>query len=771
MAVSIDIRTNGADKAAQEINNVAKAENNLANETVQASSKIVNAKKEEAGWINKIAELRKEDKKDARLQNFVAKQSAEMFGVGAMALSMFGMASEGASASQKKLSGALSEGFMAFQGLEFAMTAIPYGGFIAGAIGAGIALNGLFTVTEEEKNKLKELENQLDSLNLKLGNVSAAEYGKKLAEETKAKEQEVIKFKNERLGVEAQIIQTEKMLSDAVARRDGKEQAAIALTLEGLRAKQRSMADIKTKEKEVEEKQLAQFEFAKTQRAKEFKDIADKEAATLAVKLSGAKTQEQKDRITLESKLRLNKEEEKGNLKIVSDLMLGEELKKDIQDKAAKERDNITTGNIASENTNRDNRKKAAIQSAAENLTISRNADEAIKISKAKTEVEKEDIRHQADIDELNAQKETYAKLHSGDKEDINLFNAGIDAKIEARNRLYKEVNTPEAKKKDDDKAEGDKQKEQAKKESDARKALTIAEFVAKQKIYANERAQRDGDLDAEEAKVKTQAVELGQSVADVEAKYRSIRKKNAEADRQEDKQKEIEKITSLAELAGSTASTVAQTLGDIASAQHKNNIDNLDREKTDKLGAIDAEIEAAGNDEKLKAELVKKRKETETEMNKKIADEKGKAWDAEHAAALTMAAINGAVAVTKAWAVMGPLGFVGAAITTAATVAQIGIIASQKKPKFHTGGIIGDEPLQANERLIIGQVGEAVVTKKQMNDMSANGGSQAKNLTINFNSPVTETEMVTRAIRNVLYETGQTIDKVFVNSGNRSMN
>lgn len=164
---------------------------------VDTSGKVAGARKGETEAVVKqgkeisaINRIRMEERQEGRLQNFVMNQAREVYGAAALALTTFGLASANSSAGQKKMSESVNQGFLAFQGLDFAMRGVPYGALIAGAMGAIVAIKGMVTVTDEEIKKMQELSLAVVELEYKLGLISAETYQSKLQEATgKAREE------------------------------------------------------------------------------------------------------------------------------------------------------------------------------------------------------------------------------------------------------------------------------------------------------------------------------------------------------------------------------------------------------------------------------------------------------------------------------------------------------------------------------------------------------------------------------------------------------
>lgn len=86
-------------------------------------------------------------------------------------------------------------------------------------------------------------------------------------------------------------------------------------------------------------------------------------------------------------------------------------------------------------------------------------------------------------------------------------------------------------------------------------------------------------------------------------------------------------------------------------------------------------------------------RTEIEERYAAKVREEKLRAWKADQKAALAQVVINGAVAVTKALAQVGPLGAFIIPSIIAGTVLQSGVILAQKPPEFAEGGMSNEDP------------------------------------------------------------------------------
>ena len=95
------------------------------------------------------------------------------------------------------------------------------------------------------------------------------------------------------------------------------------------------------------------------------------------------------------------------------------------------------------------------------------------------------------------------------------------------------------------------------------------------------------------------------------------------------------------------------------------------------------------------------------------------KAFKMQQVAGIAQATINGAVAATKALADLGPVaGAIAAGAISAATVAQIAVISSQKPPTSHMGGV-----LQPDEQVRTVLTGEAVLDRATVNRIGGESG------------------------------------------------
>jgi hypothetical protein len=654
MAIKLVIETTGRENL-QGVEQDLKGVNQQLNKTKIARDNETNSMKQQGNWLDKLKTIRKEEKQEQRLQNFVLNQGRELYGAAALALTAFGLASEGASSKQKQASNSINEGFLAFQGLSFALSAVPFGGFVAGAVGAIIAIRGLSDNTKDMKDNANSLITVLN----KIGNQDFN-----------------------------QLVEQEKLLAVAA-------EATLMLT---------------KSEEPHNEKKIKYYEDL-VKRRNVYVGVLEAEAIkqnelNAAIKESQTLTPDTTSIISMiENQIKYNKEK-------MNQAKTEEELKK--------YRDWIYY----------DEQRLAAIRKPQAE-TNKENADKENKAAKARIDA------WQKGQDEYNDRVEAETKRVLGNQD-------AIDKDFKSK-----------------------------------RIALSKGNYDAELALINEWEASIINSTDATEDQ-KTEAARI----ASQERVKLAIEENNKKVDvinkTQEAQKKSDEELLASISLGADAAMRVVNTVTDITSAASEQRIANMEYERDKQLKEFDIEKEARlavfdsalENDnlttsqrKKLEKDRTKaeadenvKRKALEKKLQDDINAEKIKAWQVNKALSLSAAIISGAEAVAKAWAVMGPLGWVGAALTTAATAAQIAIIAAQEPPKFHTGGIVGQQPLRSDERVIIGQVGEQIIPKNQVG--AAAGGIT---LTVNFNAP-TDTEYVTEAIKKVLTETGKTIDKVFVN-------
>lgn len=90
--------------------------------------------------VQNLTQWIRDQRTEQRQQNFLFRESQQAIGAVALGLSLFSTAADNSNESVKVLSGALSQGFLTFQGLSFALTAVPYGNVAAGIAGIATAV-------------------------------------------------------------------------------------------------------------------------------------------------------------------------------------------------------------------------------------------------------------------------------------------------------------------------------------------------------------------------------------------------------------------------------------------------------------------------------------------------------------------------------------------------------------------------------------------------------------------------------------------------------
>ena len=119
-------------------------------------------------------------------------------------------------------------------------------------------------------------------------------------------------------------------------------------------------------------------------------------------------------------------------------------------------------------------------------------------------------------------------------------------------------------------------------------------------------------------------------------------------------------------------------------------------------------------------SDLLAQRAEANAKRDKELALRQFKA---SKAAAISEATINGAVAITRALATLGPVaGALATAGLTASTAAQIATIASQK-PAFDRGGMIQGGTAMSDQVTIRALPGEAVLSRGAVRDIGGQSG------------------------------------------------
>jgi hypothetical protein len=224
------------------------------------------------------------------------------------------------------------------------------------------------------------------------------------------------------------------------------------------------------------------------------------------------------------------------------------------------------------------------------------------------------------------------------------------------------------------------------------------------------------------------------------------------------------------------------QTISKFISQNSQAQIISIEKAKEKEIRAIDAEREASQakydallENEALTAEeksAIKKQAEeedakilarkaaTEAEFNARLAEQKTAAFNAEKHASAIEAIINTAVEVSKVLATPWMI-----PIVAALGAAQVALIESQPTPKFHSGGSGYFNAPASSEATVKVRGGETidVYTPEQRDEANRSKGNTV-NLTMNFNSPVSDVQWVRKAVIAGIKQTGLTVDRLLVN-------
>lgn len=223
--------------------------------------------------------------------------------------------------------------------------------------------------------------------------------------------------------------------------------------------------------------------------------------------------------------------------------------------------------------------------------------------------------------------------------------------------------------------------------------------------IQASELAQRQSLEGVKKGSIQeSEIIKAGESqraaivsAAELEVfnKRKEFRDKNAE-ERKKDRDAEIEEIFSIANAVSEYLNNIIKLQG----IQSQLRIDEINEASEKEKKAIeDSGISEADKQRKLDA--------LRERTNQKIAAEKRKQAIAEKASAIFEATINTAAAIAK-----NSGNPILAAITAAAGLAQIGIIAATPIPKFKRGGMVGGKSHEAGGTIIEAERGEFIVNR-----------------------------------------------------------
>lgn len=125
---------------------------------MRAIAGIGNATGKYADETNRLSSFIREQRAEQRQQNFLISRGREVLGAASLAMTVFGMTSQG---EMKKVTNAATQGLVAFQGVEFALSALgagPWGMVIAGGAGIATMMAQLSDNTEEAKKQIEEFQ-------------------------------------------------------------------------------------------------------------------------------------------------------------------------------------------------------------------------------------------------------------------------------------------------------------------------------------------------------------------------------------------------------------------------------------------------------------------------------------------------------------------------------------------------------------------------------------------------------------------------------------
>jgi len=197
-----------------------------------------------------------------------------------------------------------------------------------------------------------------------------------------------------------------------------------------------------------------------------------------------------------------------------------------------------------------------------------------------------------------------------------------------------------------------------------------------------------------------------------------------------------------------------------------QNELNSIEARKRAELNRIEKELANENLSKEEHDRLEKEKLEIEKKYDAEERRVKLQMWEADKEAKLIMATIDTASAVVEALP-----NVILAGIAAAMGAAQIAIIASQKPPSYHYGGIVPGSP--NDEYLALVRGGETIRTEAQerliQQAITYNQDySNKATIVINFNAPTSDEVFVQNAVMKSLRKSGLTIDKLFVNRKNK---
>ena len=201
-------------------------------------------------------------------------------------------------------------------------------------------------------------------------------------------------------------------------------------------------------------------------------------------------------------------------------------------------------------------------------------------------------------------------------------------------------------------------------------------------------------------------------------------------------------------------------TISQLSASRSDAQIARIEQERDLEFARINDGLANEKLSEATRRQLIAERAKLEIQYDEQIRKEKARAFQADKEAKMIQAAIDTASAIVEAL----PNPFL-VSWAAAMGAAQIAVIAGQPTPRFHQGGTVGgglflDAPPH-REIPVLARGGETFRTEAQEAALGGGGGAIVN---INFNSPVSDVQFVTRSIQKALRETGLPVEKLFVN-------
>lgn len=160
---------------------------------------------------DQLTKFVREQRQENRLQSFVFRESAQSLGAMALGLSAFTSSADSGSEGMKKLSKSLNEGFLAFQGLDFALSALgagPMGMLVAVLGGLTAAFASVSESAEKSTKVIKDQKSELDLLIDSYGKWRDILHG--TSEDNKAASEQEIKLLEAQANAYQQVIENQK---------------------------------------------------------------------------------------------------------------------------------------------------------------------------------------------------------------------------------------------------------------------------------------------------------------------------------------------------------------------------------------------------------------------------------------------------------------------------------------------------------------------------------------------------------------------------------